>query len=468
MEKPLTKYPEGSIRELWSISLPLMISSLASLLMIFVDRCFLARYSLQALNAAVNAGTLAWAFLGGFAMLTAMSEVFVAQYNGARQYKNIGIPVWQMIWFSIASIAFFMPLGLFGGKFIFPKSFISSLQIDYFKYLMIFGAFYPLMNAFAGFYVGRGKTRFLIYLAVLANFVNILFDWMFIFGVKDWIPEMGIKGAAIATCLGTIFQTVVLGCLFLKKKNRQNFGTNKYKFHYSIFKKCFKVGFPPAIYYALEIFGWALFYMMMTTIGELHITVSSICQSIILLLWFFFDGIARGISALAGNFIGAKRIHLVHSLVKASLKLLVIFMAVVSILMIIDPKIIVDFLIPGNIESQIFKWKASSGVEFYSILRISLLFVFAYLLFEGVRWIFAGLLTAAGDTWFLLIAGSISVWLFLLLPVYFIVVKFSLAVQYAWMLAALYSILLSVFYYLRFVQGKWKKISLIEKEIADE
>jgi MATE family multidrug resistance protein len=333
---------------------------------------------------------------------------------------------------------------------------------------MIFGAFYPLMNAFAGFYVGIGKTRFLIYLAILANLVNVLFDWMFIFGVKNFIPEMGIKGAGIATCLGTIFQAGVLAILFLRPKNRITYGSNKWKLNLTIFKKCFKVGFPPAIYYALEVFGWALFYMMMTTIGELHITVSSICQSVILLLWFFFDGIARGITALAGNFIGAKRIHLVHSLVKASLKLLVIFMAIISIFMIIDPKILIDFLIPGNIETRILEWKTSSGIEFYSILRLSLIFVFSYLLFEGIRWIFAGLLTAAGDTWFLLITGSMSVWLFLLLPVYFIVVKYSLAVQYAWLLAAIYAVLLSLFYYLRFIQGKWKNISLVEENIADE
>lgn len=87
---PLTRYPGGSIRELFSISLPLMISSLAALFMIFTDRIFLARYSLDSLNASVNAGTMAWALMSGFSMITAMSEVFVAQYNGAKQYENMG------------------------------------------------------------------------------------------------------------------------------------------------------------------------------------------------------------------------------------------------------------------------------------------------------------------------------------------------------------------------------------------
>lgn len=465
--KSLTKYPEGSIGELWTISLPLMISSLASLLMIFVDRCFLARYSLDALNAAVNAGTLAWAFLGGIGMLTVMSEVFVAQYNGAKLHSFIGVPVWQMIWFSVFSSVIFIPLGLWGSQIFFKDSIYASLQNDYFSYLMLFGPLYPIMTAISGFYIGRGKTRLLIYLGIIANFINLIFDWIFIFGVKGFIPEMGIKGAAIATCIGTFFQCLILAILFFKKKNRQYYGANKWQFNPLVFKKCLRVGLPPAIFYALEIIGWTLFYIMMTSIGEIHITVSSVCQTVVILLSFFFDGLNRGVASLAGNFIGSKKINLINKLLKSSFKLLVIFTTIVSIFLLFQPKLIVEFLIPGSIEEQIFSWQNNSGDSFYSVLQVCLVCVFVYLFFEGLRWIFAGLLTAAGDTLFLLIAGSFSVWVFLLIPVYFIVVRFSLAVQYAWGLAAIYAILLSVVYWARFSKGKWKDIKLVPEESFD-
>jgi len=466
--KPLTRFPEGSIKEIWTISLPLMISSLASLFMIFVDRCFLARYSLEALNASVNAGTLAWAFLGGIGMLTVMSEIFVAQYNGAGFHSFIGAPVWQMIWLSVFSLALFVILGIWIGPLFFHGTLYSSLEIEYFTYIMIFAPLYPIQTAISGFYIGIGKTRFLIYLAVFANFINIILDWILIFGIEGIVPRLGVKGAAIATSLGTLFQALVLIFLFLKKKNREFYGTTKWQFKYRLFKKCIKVGLPPALFYSLEIIGWALFYQMMSRVGELHITISSICQSIVILLSFFFEGLNRGISALAGNFIGSKKIELVNSLLTSSLKLLGIFTIVVSIFLIFDPKIIIDFLLPGNLE-KILLWENASGHSFYSILKVCLICVFIYLFFEGVRWIFAGLLTAAGDTFFLLIAGTFSVWIFLLLPVYFIIVKFSLAVQFAWVLAALYAILLSFIYWVRFKKGKWKDIKLIlEKNVIDE
>ncbi|MFA6118936.1 MAG: MATE family efflux transporter [Parachlamydiales bacterium] len=466
--KALTKFPEGSMRELWSISLPLMISSLASLLMLFVDRCFLARYSLDALNASVNGGTLAWAFLGGMGMLTVMSEVFVAQYNGAEMHKKIGVPVWQMIWVSIFSALIFIPIGLWFGSLFFQKTAYLSMQIDYFKYLMLFGPFYCISTALAGFFIGRGRTRILIYLGIFSNVINVIFDWIMIFGIKGIFPEMGIKGAAIATGIGTIFQTVILAYIFLKKVNRESFGSDKWHFNFDVFKKCLKVGSPPAIFYTLEIFGWALFFVMMTQMSEVHITISSICQSIVLLLSFFFDGMTRGVSALAGNFIGSKRIELIHSLLKSSLKLLVVFIVLVSVFLIFDPKLIVDFLIPGNMEKHVFLWQNIDGHSFYYILKTCLVCVFIYTFFEGIRWIFAGLLTSAGDTMFLLIAGSLSVWCFLILPVYLIVVKLSLSVQYAWILASLYAIFLSLIYWLRFRNGKWKEIQLIAQTNSSE
>ena len=106
----LTKYKEGSIKELASIAFPLMMTSFSVMLMLFVDRLMLANYSLDAHNAAVKAATLGWAFLFGASSLAAIAEVFVAQYNGAGEKKRLGEPVWQMIWFSLATSVCFVPL----------------------------------------------------------------------------------------------------------------------------------------------------------------------------------------------------------------------------------------------------------------------------------------------------------------------------------------------------------------------
>lgn len=453
MQNSLTRYPVGSVRELWSISLPLMISTFASLFMIFTDRIFLAHYSLPALNASVNAGTLAWAIMVGVGMVTAMSEVFVAQYNGARQTKRLGLPVWQMIWFALFSILFFIPMSIWGGPAIFSGDRYADLEVQYFQLLMLFGPSYALMTAFSGFFIGRGKTRVMIWLAVGANLINIVLDWAFIYGVHGLIPEMGIRGAAIATCVGYLFESVALGFLFLSKENRTQFGTGNWRLNWKEMKKCCKVGFPQGIFCALEVFGWAVFYWMMTDLGEKHITVSSICQSFTILLSFFCDGLSRGAAAVTGNFIGSKRYDLVNKVLRSGIFLLTLFALATSLILVVDPVDTVRFLFIDHPEK---------GIE--GSLKTCMIFAFIYIFFDGLRWVFSGLLVAAGDTLFLLIAGSLSVWFFLLAPVYWIVVKNNLPVEYAWGLSVIYAALFFIVYWIRFKQGAWQKIDLIAPE----
>ncbi len=460
----LTRFPAGSIRELWSISLPLMISSLASLFMIFTDRVFLAHYSLGALNASVNAGTLAWALMAGVGTVTAMSEVFVAQYNGSKQPHRLGTPIWQMIWFALLSSFFFIPMAIWGAPLIFAGDPYAAMEIQYFRWLMIFGPGYALMTALAGFFIGRGKTKIMIGLAICANLINILLDWALIYGVPGIVPELGIQGAAIATCFGYLFESVILGFLFLNRENRTLFGTANWRLDWTEMKKCCRVGFPQGIFYTLEVLGWAVFYWMMTSMGEKHITISSICQSFTILLSFFADGLSRGAATVAGNFIGAGRKDLIYKVLRSGILLVLGFSLLISLILIVDPEDTVRLLFfhDGDLSGIVF------DDSFRDSLRLCMIFAFIYICFEGFRWVFSGLLVAAGDTLFLLLAGSLSVWVFLLAPIYGLVVLNGLGVEVAWGITTLYAALFFGVYWVRFHRGSWQKIDLLEREVEAE
>lgn len=458
----LTRYPEGSIRELWSISFPLMISSLAMLFMIFTDRVFLAHYSVESLAASVNAGTLSWALMSGMGMIAAMSEIFVAQYNGAKQFFKLGSPVWQMIWFSLASSLLFIPLAIWGAPLIFQRGPYAELESVYFRWIMLFAPAYALMMACSGFFIGRGKTKLMIILALVANGLNILLDRVLIFGIEGIIPAMGIKGAAIATCFGYCFESLVLFYLFLAPKMRVQFGTSSWKIDWPQMMQCLKVGVPQGIFCFLEVFGWAVFYWMMTALSPKHITISSICQSLNILLSFFFDGLCRGAAAVSANLIGAQKHTLVNKVFRSGLSLLLFFLCAVSVVFLWEPIEMTSALFLEK--SQASSWLTS---DFAQSLKLCLILSLVYLFFDGLRWVLGGLLTAAGDTLFLLIAGSVSVWAFLLTPIYFIVVQYEMDVEYAWGLTVLYAILFFGLYLIRFKRGAWQKINLIGATQAD-
>ncbi|WP_420421089.1 MATE family efflux transporter [Simkania sp.] len=455
---------EGSLSQLWKISSSLMVSFFSMVAMMFCDRLFLANYSASALSAAASAGTLFWA--GNFMVVTlcAMSEVFVAQYNGAKRYNKLGEPVWQMIWLAIFSCIFFFCLGTFGSNQLYSFGFFNSDEVLYFKWNNFFAPAFSLLAAISAFFIGQGKTQIIKWMAILGNVVNIILDPLFIFGVKGWIPEMGIKGAAIATGLGVILQIVVLGAIFLRQNNREFFGTNDWKFKKGQCWNVLKIAMPPAFFVMFELIGWALFYKMMEKLSPTHILVTSVTQSVLLLLIFFGLAIEKGAAAVAGNLIGAKLFHEVKRVFKSGVILGLCFSGVLAVVLIGFPNYLIEWFFhnPAALEGD-FVFSPELLLSAKSAIKFALAVMVVYLTFENIRFLLGGMLTAAGDTMFLMIAGAGSIWLFMLAPTYFFMVKPQANVEVAFYIWMFYSAVTALILYIRFAMGKWREKHLIDE-----
>lgn len=448
----LTRHEEGSLRELWTISFPLMLSSLSVMSMLFVDRLLLAHYSTAALNAAVNATTLGWSFVYGWLVLTSIAEVFVAQYNGAGEKQKIGEPVWQMIWLAIASFLFFIPLSIWGSHLFYGDSAERQLEREYFGLMMLFGPSFPLYSALCGFFVGQGKTKLITILAVAANIINGLLDVILIFGIDGWVPALGVKGAAIATSSSGIFQVFVLAWIFMNKENRSECGTGNCRFKWKPFWLCVRIGFPGAIFVAIELLGWAAFYTLMTMAGEKYILIAGVCQSVAILFYFFAEGISKAATTICGNLIGAKHHWSVPKVMLTGIRLHFIFFVLMLVLFAIFSEYVIEQ----------FMWEATASqkIVYYDSMKTGLLCILFYMLFEGIRLLIAGILTAAGDTVFLLLAGSLSVWILLVAPVYYFIVLGDSPVEVASLFCVFYGFGACLVYLWRFLEGKWKTISI--------
>jgi putative efflux protein, MATE family len=448
----LTKHPEGSLRELCAIALPLMLTSLSAMTMIFADRLFLAHFSGEAHNAAVGATTLGWAFIFGWMILTSIAEVFVAQYNGAGMRSRLGEPVWQMIWVSLASSLFFLPLSIWGTGLIFGSDPVSELERQYFSIMVSFGPIYALYAALTGFFVGQGKTKLVTWVVVCANVCNISLDAVLIFGVDGLIDPLGITGAAIATSFSTLFEFVVLFYVFLLPKNRKECGTSCWQLKWEPLRDCVKVGFPTALFVMVEIFAYGIYYSLMKQMGQDYITVAGICQSMLILFFFFAEGINKSTATLVGNLIGAGRTEVVPKVIRSGLTLNLIFLVFILSIFSFGMPLIIDQFLP-HADSMFVE-------SIRDTLKICLIMTAIYVFFEGVRMQFAGVLTAAGDTFFLLVAGALSVWAMMLLPIYIVIVVYGAPVEYAMFICMVYSAIACLIYYRRILGGKWRSLSI--------
>lgn len=457
------EFSTGSVKELWRVTFPLMISALSMFAMFFVDRLFLANYSTGALNAAAAAGTLCWAFILLWSTLGVMAEIFVAQYNGAKKYEKIGEPVWQMIWLSVFSVAFFVPMAIWGSAKIYSGAAFANHALMM-RWVMYIAPLFVLQSALSAFFIGQGKTSIVRWLAILGNVVNMILDPLFIFGYKGWFPSLGIKGACIATGIGAFIQCAVFAYYFLKKDNRENFGVKNWRFSWIPFYSCMKVGLPPALSTALEVLGWSVFYWMMTRVSDLHILSTSIVQSIVILFIFFGYGLEKGISTVAGNLIGGGKLDRMRTLLKSGAKFIAVFGAVLALFLIAIPDAILSLFMnnPQFLEGGHAGATALDPETVRSSARFGMVIAVVYLVLEDARWLVAGILTAAGDTLFLMIANTLSVWLFMILPTYFFVVVPKGSVELSFMIWAAYGLLAFGLVAFRYWQGRWKEMSLIE------
>ena len=106
----------------------------------------------------------------------------------------------------------------------------------------------------------------------------------------------------------------------------------------------------------------------------------------------------------------------------------------------------------------------ASIAETKATIKTSLIFIFFIVVIENARYALNGILTAAGDTLFLLLAGTTSLWVFCFIPTYFFVYLPKASIVYAYAIQAFYATAALFIVYLRFAQGKWKTLSITNAE----
>lgn len=450
----LTCHSPGSVKELWAISFPLILSMLSINVMTFVDRLILAKYDTRAMNAAVVAGLIFSIFQYGAMGIAAVSEVFVGQYNGANKSARMGAPVWQMIWFSLMTSFLFIPLGLWAGPVFIPNPEYMQEGIPFFKWMMIFGPAFPLVTALSSFFVGRGSVKFVMITTVLSNILNITLDFILIFGVEGVVDALGASGAAIATGASQALQAVLLLVVFLHRRHREIHGTAEWKFQSRLFWQVLKIGFPSAMSSIIELSAWSILAQILVSVSEAHITIYSIGDSFFVLFTFGFWGLQKGITTVVANYIGADREDMVGRCLMSGIKIVFAIMLLFTVPLFFFPEILVQQFINPETGQEL-------NQELMTYATGAMRWLWVYFILDAISWLICGVLTAAGDTKFVMVMNSISAWLFSIVPTYLVVNYMGGSPVITWVLCAFYALLNSFSFYLRYRSKRWSSNSAL-------
>ncbi len=446
----------GGGRELLRLAWPFILSNSIWTAQLFLDRVMLSRAAGDAIGAAMVAALLFWTPITLLQNIAGYATTFVAQYTGSGQPRRAGPAVWQGLHFSfLAGLAFLGlvplagPLVALGGHT--PK--LQELETAYFRCLC-FSALPTLVAAAAtSFFAGRGDSRTPLVINAAGLTVNGILAYAWIFG-RWGFPAWGIVGAGWATVLGTSTSALVALALMLRPRYRAEFATGAgWRLDGALFRRLLRFGLPNGLLAGLDCLAFTVFFMLVGLLGPVELDASSIVITLNLIAFLPALGIGQAVAVLVGQRLGEDRPELAERTTWTGLRIILVYMALMALLYLLLPGPLAGLF---RSEAAPAQWERVAGL-IPGLLR----FVALYLVFDAVSLIFCNALRGAGDLRFVTAVAFALAWPVMVLPTW-AAWYFDWGLYWAWGFASLYIALLAMTFLLRFRQGHWQSMRVIE------
>ncbi len=444
-------------KRLFDVSLPLVFSMAATTVMEFTDRVFLANYALEAIAAALPAGIAAFLVLTLFTGITGYLNVFVAQYTGAGDHRQVGRCLWQGIYFSLFAAAALAGVSLGAAKIFqwggHPPE-VQALERAYFRILCLGGGVNVLGTCLASFFTGRGQTRPVLLINCIGMAVNIPLDYALINGV--WIfPELGIRGAGLATvCAWAVIALLFAGLIFERGHERRCGVLSQRAFDAELFARIIRKGVPAALQFTLDVLAFTFFVFMVGRLGKTELAVSNIALSIQSIAFMPAFGFSMGLSTLVGQALGRDDPAAARRFTRQTIYVLLTYTMLLGAVFFLFPNKLLALFGTGDVDSATRLQLVDQGVV---VLRIMALFI----AFDALYFTFVGALKGAGDTRFIMTSIGLATLFVMVLPLTAVINLTDWGLYACWINLTLYVLTLFAVSFWRYRQGRWRDIRVI-------
>jgi len=450
----------SSRRDVFKISLPLVIGMSTTLVMTFTDRVFLANYSLDAIAAAMPAGIVVFLFYNFLADTAGYINVFIAQYTGAGAQDRVGRALWQGIYFGFMSWIPMLLLSLaavpifrLGGHA--PE--IQQLEVIYFR-VLCYGAGFPVLSAaLSCFFTGRGVTRPVMVIHGVGMCFNIPLDYALINGIGPF-PEWGVRGAAVSTVASFGVMTMLLAILVFTRNHEKIYSVlSQRRFDGRLFRRILRFGLPASLQFSVDVLAFTFFIFMVGRLGKMELAVTNIAIALEGIAFRPLMGFALGTTTLVGLALGRNRPDEALAAARATLGIIVPYFGLVMVVFILCPEPLIMLFKPRNLSPSEFSTVLAMG-------RTTMRFIAFYLLFDALYMISTAVLKGAGDTRFIFLSCLLVSLGTMIAPIYIGMEIFHTGFYYAWSCVVIFAIMLAVVSVGRVWQGTWKSMRVVERE----
>ena len=318
-------------KDIWNITYPILLGLFAQNVITVTDTAFLGHVGEVALGAAAMGGllyicvyTIAFGFSVG-------SQILIARRNGEGNYRDVGPIMLQGGVFSFMLGILVLVLMYFSAspliRFIVSSDRIYDATMEFFLW-RIWGFLFSFMNVmFRALYIGITRTKVLTVSSVVMAVVNIFLDYALIFG-EFGFPELGIRGAALASVIAEASCTLYLFIYTYFKVDLHKYGfTRFFSFDFALIGRILHISFFTMVQYFLSMGIWFVFFMALERLGERELAIANIVRSIYVVLLIPVQALATTANTMVSNLIGAggadRVVGLLHRISAASLLIMI-------------------------------------------------------------------------------------------------------------------------------------------------
>lgn len=297
------------LRRLLRLALPVAGAQVANMMMGVVDTLMVGRFSTEALAAVALANAWLWGWIMmGHGLVLGMDPI-VSQAHGARDGALAGRTLQRGL---VLAAALSVPVGLvwsateialvaFGQEPVLAREAWRYALVQLPSLPFLFGFF-----ALRSYLQAREIVRPALFVAIAANGINALLNWLLIFGPGD-LPALGAVGAGIATALSRAAQLALLAWLVVRGRLHEGAWVpwSREAWRVSGLRPVLAYGLPVSIQLGLEVGGFSAATLLAGRLGATALAAHTIVLNLASLSFMMPLGVAQGAVARVGNELGA-------------------------------------------------------------------------------------------------------------------------------------------------------------------
>ncbi|MCK5731685.1 MAG: MATE family efflux transporter [Tenericutes bacterium] len=326
-------------KKLIAVSLPIIVQQLITSSLQLVDNIMVGSLGDSAVGSVSAVNQLYFVVILVIFGALGGAGVYSAQYFGAKDFDKLKQTFrFKVIVGLLIAVVSFIVLSFFGRFFI--SLFTDTGETinngaDYLK--IIKWSVFPWAISVSISFTFReiGITKPLLKISIVAILINTLLNFLLIFGYLGF-PELGIRGAGIATLISRFIEFGLFVVLLIKKghvfssKIKDLFKIDKF-----VLKAIIIMAIPLMLNEILWSTGQTVFFEAYSTRGDQALAAASVTGAISQLVFVTFGGVSTGIAVMVGNTLGENKLKLARDNSKKLIFASMVFSAFMGVLLFV-------------------------------------------------------------------------------------------------------------------------------------